>query len=931
MISGRCIMLSCIWISGMLVVTASAALVDPLPQSWFFDFYDPDDASSPLLFPVARQCDTLSIRWSSEGASGPTPSPPYTFTVFSSAYYYPITLPAGDGDNLDWLVTFPPQSQFQLCMFDSAGNTGGCQRIYSVAAPTNSCDNSTLPDPPAILSVEATSDDGTLSSDGDGPAECTDVIFTPRNGTAPYNLTILPPSHPPYNITIDDGDTLKWTVTLSESNVFWAAVTDSEGAQWAFPGPITVSEGADKLCLSGRSSRPTGISPGAAAGSGVGGLAAGLIVGALAAWFAFGKRYTGSGRGNLGNGENSPTDYRVVPFADPDASLGGRSTSYGGQTSYGGRPISFADGLVASFPAHKTGSLPPDAQRKSVYVVHGPGGAPVTVYHGDDTHVVELPPGYEGYEMGSGSSRGTWGGAASPSGERLLGVGSASGGATSASGEAGPAGQGAASANDRAMSPSSATSGSLPRLRPNRRSSIEKQRGRSSSGLNLRTQISLRTQADASVERATESSALLGEPGRKSAEHRRESGERQRRRESGERRVELGERRMESKERRSRSHVREVSLPFGLKQHTPLLGPQDPSPLLSPSDLPLENDRPPRREQRTLSPLRRSPSPPVLRLTTSDLWREQDDKRHEEDGMLHKDADQRYEDGIQRQANEAPALSPLSPMSPVRFPFGPTIERSTSLPEPSTSRSPALLPSALPPPPSSPPPVLPTPSLLAPAPSSTPSSPAIWPKSAFSEYSSSESHLGADDKPRGWRASILDTFGATLGRGATGKELKEPTSPTRSPDKKLSRGSIGKSKEREETRGRLPTFDMHLSLGRSTSPKSAHIEPFTLPPTRTGHYAPSRQGSGSPTRWQAPASPSRSRVGSASPPRMSSMSPARREARTPQPRTPSPPARLVTPSPSRLQPSRPPHLDASPRGPRPLQPLRRVSSAQDPL
>ncbi|KAI5834363.1 hypothetical protein K523DRAFT_322296 [Schizophyllum commune Tattone D] len=81
----------------LLSALSRAALVDPLPQSWFFDFYSPDDLAQPLLFPVVRQCDTLTIQWTSEGASE----------------YVSTSLPS---PNTSYQVTSPPQSQFQVCM-----------------------------------------------------------------------------------------------------------------------------------------------------------------------------------------------------------------------------------------------------------------------------------------------------------------------------------------------------------------------------------------------------------------------------------------------------------------------------------------------------------------------------------------------------------------------------------------------------------------------------------------------------------------------------------------------------------------------------------------------------------------------------------------------------------------------------------------------
>uniref|UniRef100_D8Q5Y8 Expressed protein n=2 Tax=Schizophyllum commune (strain H4-8 / FGSC 9210) TaxID=578458 RepID=D8Q5Y8_SCHCM len=190
--------------------------------------------------------------------------------------------------------------------------------------------------------------------------------------------------------------------------------------------------------------------------------------------------------------------------------------------------------------------------------------------------------------------------------------------------------------------------------------------------------------------------------------------------------------------------------------------------------------------------------------------------------------------------------------------------------------------------------------MRAPSESLAPSSPAQEPRSAFSEYSSSVSHASMADRPRGWRASVLSTLGGTLGRASAAKETKE------APQQERSR-SRSKGKERDESRGRLP----HLSLGRASRPSSAHVEPYTVPATHAGHYARERRESASPSRWD-----DLRRAGSASPAR--------------QPMTPPP--RWESPSPPRLQPLRMQSSRDSlhaPRGPRPLQPLRRVPSNQD--
>ncbi|KAL1715329.1 hypothetical protein EV715DRAFT_207758 [Schizophyllum commune] len=186
--------------------------------------------------------------------------------------------------------------------------------------------------------------------------------------------------------------------------------------------------------------------------------------------------------------------------------------------------------------------------------------------------------------------------------------------------------------------------------------------------------------------------------------------------------------------------------------------------------------------------------------------------------------------------------------------------------------------------------------MQAPSESLAPSSPAQEPRSAFSEYSSSVSHASVGDRPRGWRASVLSTLGGTLGRASAAKEAKD------APQRERSR-SQSKGKERDEPRGRLP----HLSLGRSSRPSSAHVEPYTVPATHAGHYASERRDSASPSRRD-----DLRRAGSASPM--------------------TPPPRWESPSPPRLQPLRMQSSRDSvhaPRGPRPLQPLRRVPSNQE--
>ena len=86
-----------------------------------------------------------------------------------------------------FLPPFPPSTQF-----DSQGNSGGCQRIYSVLASESmpTCDNSSLPDAPALLDVRATDDDGTLANDQNGPGEVSSWFFSWKLFVAGNNLVL---------------------------------------------------------------------------------------------------------------------------------------------------------------------------------------------------------------------------------------------------------------------------------------------------------------------------------------------------------------------------------------------------------------------------------------------------------------------------------------------------------------------------------------------------------------------------------------------------------------------------------------------------------------------------------------------------------------------------------------------------------------------
>ncbi|KAF9066059.1 hypothetical protein BDP27DRAFT_1424207 [Rhodocollybia butyracea] len=336
-----------------------SAQADFLEQSFSFSW----DSQLAVPVPVTTQCQTLPITWARGTNTGPNPVAPYFLQIYTSAYVFPFVVAAGSDLSFDFTVPFGPGTLYQICMFDSNGNTGGCQAIYTVIANASSsplsCSNSTLHFPLGPLDVEAEVPSGPLSQYG-WPAVCSDITVTPKNGTGPYTFTIAPSSHPPLNITSQTTSPMTWKVSLTWASPFFISVADSAGNYWS---------GSDNLA-------------GAVAGASVGGVVVGLLIGSFVAFFFLRKRM-------IRNGSYSPvsptgmnhtyqptlsrslsgTEYRVEPFILPNST--GESGSDRGQGS------------------------DDRSKSQSVYVVHHDGGrAPVTVYHENGTEVVELPPRY---------------------------------------------------------------------------------------------------------------------------------------------------------------------------------------------------------------------------------------------------------------------------------------------------------------------------------------------------------------------------------------------------------------------------------------------------------------------------------------------------------------------------------------------------------
>jgi len=412
----------------MLAMEAKAIVpVTPfLPQSFLFDWNLPDQ---PVPIPVTPQCETINVTWSRQAATGPNPTAPYFFEVYTSTSIVPFVIPVGYGLSYAWAVPFAPGTLYQICMFDGMGNTGGCQATYTVTPPlsTPNCTNVTFP---PLLDVVGTVDTGPLSQYG-WIDQCTDISILPKNGTPPYTLTIAPALHPPYNITSNDMSSINWTISLSYASPFFIGLFDSAGNAWS-NGPLHSGNGpsSTSACLAGNvTSSPDRVQPVIAIGAGVGGLVAGLLIG-LAVALLFIRRYYAKkahagrfvdlpsthGSPNAMTNVNLPQDFRYNAIPTTSTSSGGVShpghtlSSSGdlhrlrsGPLQYHVEPFVMPD-ENGRYEAASTGGVttppdsvspPPTSGPQQLYVLHHDSNiAPVTIFHESGTEIVELPPRY---------------------------------------------------------------------------------------------------------------------------------------------------------------------------------------------------------------------------------------------------------------------------------------------------------------------------------------------------------------------------------------------------------------------------------------------------------------------------------------------------------------------------------------------------------
>ncbi|KAK0438312.1 uncharacterized protein EV420DRAFT_1651457 [Desarmillaria tabescens] len=270
-------MLTVLQVLTVILVHFAAAEVVPFLEPGFFFDYNKADEPVPIL--LTQQCEVIHLKWDRSQAIGQNPVAPYSLLVYTSTSETASVIDAGSGLSFDWAVPFPPGAQYQICMFDVNGVSGGCQDMYTMIPNSNgtnvSCPNVTS----AVLSAN-----GTVSQPS-GPMsrfgfinQCTDVSVTPNEGTPPFTLTIAPALHPPFNLTSNTMDPITWTVSLPRAMPFYMSMVSSEGKLWA-NGPLHVGAFGPTDCLA-PGTVSTNHAKSVAARAGVGGLFDGVALAA---------------------------------------------------------------------------------------------------------------------------------------------------------------------------------------------------------------------------------------------------------------------------------------------------------------------------------------------------------------------------------------------------------------------------------------------------------------------------------------------------------------------------------------------------------------------------------------------------------------------------------------------------------------------------
>ncbi|WVQ83244.1 hypothetical protein IAT38_005383 [Cryptococcus sp. DSM 104549] len=278
-------------------------------QTQAFQFQFTTDPT--LQLPVTYTCPTPLVlpALTTTNAQSSDPKAPYTMVALVHEQLY-------DGAGVQYARTYSASlnvgdmsatreiahpwgngTQFIACMWASNAVSGGCQDLFTVVPSPDLtaeayANTSSVCRTPQVLESWATPANETLDVAVTGaagsvainawPPSCTDLQFTPKNGTAPFTLLIAPAFHPPINITSPTRSPMNYTVRLSHGQAFMAAMYDARGNSWAY-GPLHAGRSDDTRCLGVKVGESWEEGGGYGVGVLAGGVGGAFVVGALGA------------------------------------------------------------------------------------------------------------------------------------------------------------------------------------------------------------------------------------------------------------------------------------------------------------------------------------------------------------------------------------------------------------------------------------------------------------------------------------------------------------------------------------------------------------------------------------------------------------------------------------------------------------------------
>ncbi|KAK8847421.1 hypothetical protein IAR55_005279 [Kwoniella newhampshirensis] len=286
-------------------------------QAFLFSY-----TTSNLVLPITPTCpDPLTLtQLTTTNAKTSDPRAPYTMVLLvheqlvdgsGMAYERTYSASVGVGDLSHTQEIQHPWgngTQFIGCIWSANGVSGGCQDLHTVvpsantqdayATPSSTCRRSDVLEswvPPLneTLDVDVSGLSGEVAINA-WPAACSDLQFTPKNGTPPYTLLIAPAAHPPVNITSTTKSPMNYTVRLTHGQAFMVGMYDSAGNSWAY-GPLHSGDAEDLSCLAVATGEKSvqrdvqGYGIGALAGGIGGAFVAGALGAATLMWY-FGRR-----------------------------------------------------------------------------------------------------------------------------------------------------------------------------------------------------------------------------------------------------------------------------------------------------------------------------------------------------------------------------------------------------------------------------------------------------------------------------------------------------------------------------------------------------------------------------------------------------------------------------------------------------------------